>query len=244
MQPGTYHQMRKIEDGHWWYAARRGIIRSLLRSLVLPPQAEILEVGCGTGGNLRMLADFGNVTGMEPDGAAAQMARDRNVASVLFGKLPNDFPRFSRQFDLIALFDVIEHVEEDGESLQALSAILKPGGRIILTVPAFLFLWSQHDEDNQHFRRYHRRYLEELIRQCGFSLDYVSYFNFWLFPLVAAIRLIRKRIPYRKIWGDMRQPHERANRIMQSLLGSERHIIGTGTFPFGVSLIAVISSRK
>lgn len=236
--------MREIEDGHWWFAARRIIIGSLLRSLGLPSQAEILEVGCGTGGNFRMLTNFGSVTAVEHDEAAAQMARERDIAPVLSGKLPYEIPGFSWQFDLIALFDVIEHVKEDGDSLQTLSAILKPGGRIILTVPAFPFLWSRHDEDNHHFRRYRRRYLEELTCQCGLTLDYVTYFNFWLFSPVAAIRLIRKVLPYRESWGDMRQPHEKVNRILQSIFASERHIVGRGSFPFGISLIAVISNRE
>jgi SAM-dependent methyltransferase len=242
MESDTYHLMRRLEDGHWWFVARRKIIESLLASMEIPRPAEILEVGCGTGGNISMLNNFGKVTGVEQDDAAAQMARDRDLAQILSGELPEGLPVFARKFDLINLFDVIEHVKEDGASLRALSALLNPGGRIVLTVPAFPFLWSQHYDDSHHQRRYRRRDLKDLSRKHGLSLDYASYFNFWLFPPVALIRLIRKVIPYRESWSDMRQPGKWINRMLLAIFSSERHIIGKGALPFGISLIAVMSA--
>lgn len=241
MESDTYQLMRQIEDEHWWFVARRNIIGALLDRLNLPAQAEILEVGCGTGGNIALLKRFGAVTCVELDKTAAGMARDRNLAPVLYGKLPDELPEFSRLFDVVTLFDVIEHVKEDEASVQVLASLLKPGGRIVLTVPAFNFLWSQHDDENHHQRRYRRRDLIELARQCGLSLDYISYFNFWLFPPVAAVRLIRKAIPYRESWQDMRQPNEVVNRILQSIFSSERHVVGRMSLPFGISLMAVMS---
>jgi SAM-dependent methyltransferase len=241
MEPETYQLMRQVEDEHWWFVARRNIIGTLLDRLNLPAHAEILEVGCGTGGNIALLKRFGTVTCVELDNIAAQLARDRNLANVLYGKLPDELPKFSRQFDVITLFDVIEHVKEDGASLQALSSLLNPGGRIVITVPAFSFLWSQHDDENHKQRRYRRRDLVGLARQCGLSLDYISYFNFWLFPPVASVRLIRKIIPYQESWQDMRKPNEMVNRVLQSVFGSERHVVGRMSLPFGISLMAVMS---
>ena len=244
MEPGTYQLMRQIEDEHWWFVARRNIIGALLDRLNLPAQAEILELGCGTGGNIALLRRFGAVTCVELDKIAAQMARDRNLAPVLYGKLPDKLPEFSRQFDVVTLFDVIEHVKEDGASLQALSSMLNPGGRIVLTVPAFNFLWSQHDDENHHQRRYRRLDLVGLAHQSGLSLDYISYFNFWLFPPVASVRLIRKVIPYRESWQDMRRPSALSNRILQFIFSSERFLMGKISLPFGMSLVAVISGPK
>ena len=142
---------------------------------------------------------------------------------------------------MITLFDVIEHVEEDGSSLQALSSMLNPGGRFVITVPAFNFLWSQHDDENHHKRRYRRRDLVNLAQQFGLNLDYISYFNSWLFPPTACVRLFRKIIPYEESWQDMRKPNEIINRALQFLFSSERHVIGKMTLPFGVSLVAVLS---
>ena len=150
MNRDFYLQTSRIEDEHWWFVARRKIIGALMDRLNLPVSAEILEVGCGTGGNIALLKRYGEVTCIELDKIAAQMARDRNLAPVLCGKLPDELPEFSRQFDVITLFDVIEHVKEDGASLQVLASLLKPGGRFVITVPAFNFLWSQHDDENHH----------------------------------------------------------------------------------------------
>lgn len=244
MEPDTYQLMREIEDGHWWFVARRKIIRAILDRLDLPVQAELLEVGCGTGGNIALLNRFGVVTCIEQDNTAAKMARDRNIAPVFFGELPAELPELSRQFDVVALFDVLEHVNEDQASLHALAALLKPGGRIVLTVPAFNFLWSQHDDENHHKRRYRRQDLVELSKRCGLSLDYISYFNFWLFPPVAAVRLIRKIIPYGDSWRDMRQPNTAVNKVLQAIFGSERHVMGRMSLPFGISLIAVLSVSR
>ena len=241
MEPDTYQLMRQIEDEHWWFVARRRILGALLSRLDIPVKADILEVGCGTGGNIALLSRFGAVTCVEMDETAAEIARARNLAPVLNGKLPDGLPEFSQKFDVVTVFDVIEHVEEDGASLEMLSSLLNPGGSIVVTVPAFNFLWSQHDDENHHQRRYRRRDLVSLANQCGLKLDYISYFNFWLFPPVAAVRLIRKVIPYQEAWQDMRMPNGLVNRILLSIFSSEKHLIGKFSLPFGISLMAVMS---
>ncbi len=245
MESFTYQLMREFEDGHWWFVARRKILRDLLSTLQLPLGSDILEVGCGTGGNIEFLQAFGAVTCVESEKIAARIARERKLAPIMSGRLPNELPGFEHQFDLIVLFDVIEHIEGDGDSLVALSTLLKPGGHIVLTVPAFPFLWSQHDEENHHKRRYTRNSLSALVTSKEFSIDYISYFNFWLFPLVATIRLIRKFFQYQESWQDMRLPNKISNRILQSVFSSERYFIKRKvSLPVGISLVTVLSVPK
>jgi len=241
MEQRTYRMMRALEDEHWWFVARRRIIETLIARLQLPDPAEILEVGCGTGGNLAMLGGFGNVTGVEQDQGAAAMARERDVATVLPGALPDDLPDLPQRFDLIALLDVIEHIEEDAASLASLSGRLRPGGRILLTVPAFNFLWSRHDEENQHKRRYRRRDIYALATSTDLQVDYATYYNFLLFPPLAAIRVFRKAFPYKETWQDMRKPGRAVNELLRSAFSSEKAVIGRATLPFGLSLLAVLS---
>lgn len=241
METVTYAMMRELEDDHWWFVARRQILERLIRLQNLPAAAEILEVGCGTGGNLSMLRKFGHVIGVEYDESAAQMAQERGLAPVHVGALPSALPDFAGRFDLICLFDVIEHIEDDAATLATLHQLLNPGGKIVLTAPAFPFLWSRHDEDNQHFRRYRLAGMRCLVEQEGLSLDYASYFNFWLFPPVAAVRLIRKVFPYEESWKDMRKPADGINRLLRAIFASERHLVGRLRLPFGISLVAVAS---
>jgi len=112
----------------------------------------------------------------------------------------------------------------------------------VVTVPAFDFLWSQHDVENFHKRRYRKSDLIKLCDQCGLHMDYITYFNFWLFPPVALVRLVRKLLPYEEAWQDMRLPHPAINRALQEIFASERLVAGKLSLPFGSSLMAVMSS--
>jgi SAM-dependent methyltransferase len=239
MDQQIYRQMRELEDQHWWFVGRRKIVGQILTSLDLPVQARILDAGCGTGGNLQLLSTFGNVTGVELDDGAAALARERHVATVLKGSLPDGMPFSGERFDLIVLLDVLEHIADDHASLRTLSDLLAPGGYLVLTVPAFPSLWSRHDEDHHHRRRYRAAGLRDLIRDSGLQLSYLSYFNSLLFPLIAAMRLAHKIFPAQEVGHDVSLPGPVVNGMLQSLFSSERRWIGKLKMPFGVSLLAV-----
>ncbi len=155
MDRAVFERMAAFEDTHWWFAARRRLIHTILsRSAAVPQGAQILEAGCGTGGNLALLSEFGTVDAFEFDAAAREIAEEKSGLPIVFGALPSDLPFGQKKFDIIGLFDVLEHIEDDQASLAALGARLAPEGQIVLTVPAFPALWSRHDERHHHFRRY------------------------------------------------------------------------------------------
>ncbi len=138
--------MNQLEREHWWFTARRQILDRLLCYADLPVGALILEAGSGTGGNLAMLQRYGKVHAMELDESARELARSKNLDVLIEpGRLPGEIPYGDQLFDAIVMFDVLEHIDEDQATLEAIMARLKPGGRLVLTVPAFSSLWSNHD---------------------------------------------------------------------------------------------------
>jgi len=233
----TYDNMRAIEHRHWWFRARRAILSDQLARLRLPEGANILEVGCGTGGNLAMLARFGNVTAIEPDEDSRRHAAETSGAPVLGGSLPGGLPAFDAPFDLIAALDVIEHLDEDAASLAALRRLLKPTGVLFTTVPAHPWLWSHHDELHHHKRRYTRRQYVELLEGAGFTLSRVSFFNSVLYPMVVLARAAK--LSERSGRADDALPSPVLNAILERAFASEKFMLRHTDLPFGVSLLAI-----
>ena len=184
-----YDRMAEHDSTHWWYRARRDVLAAVIeREIALPKVSRILEIGCGTGHNLPMLARFGAVDAVEIDDAARGVAERRLGRAISSARLPELTGVAEGQYDLVALLDVLEHVEEDVEALKAIARRLTPGGAILLTVPQYRWLWSGHDAANHHHRRYVRATLKTAIRNAGLKLDVLSSFNSLLFPLAAAQR--------------------------------------------------------
>lgn len=236
MDARIYAEMAALEERHWWFAARRKILDKLISTLPLPADARILEAGCGSGGNLAMLARHGRVYGMETNAQALEFAAAKGTAQIAAGRLPAPIPFADQKFDLIALLDVLEHLDDDAAALNALRARLKPGGWLLVTVPAYPFLWSRHDELHHHKRRYVARDLRAVIEAAGYRVQYLSYFNTWLFPLIAAARLARAGSGHS---GDLTMPNRFANALLTQIFSSERMLLGRIVLPFGVSLLAL-----
>lgn len=243
MDPQDYRLMAALENEHWWYLGRRRILQALIERLALPPGPEILEAGCGTGGNLAMLSGFGRVSGFEPDSFALDAARRRRPDVELKpGSLPGGVP-FTGPFDMVCAFDVIEHVERDSESLRVLHDALKPGGYALFTVPAFMFLWSRHDETHHHFRRYTVPAFRALLAGAGFEVAFISYYNSLLFPAIALMRFA-KTVLRREDVPDEKMPRWKAmNALLAFIFSSERHILKRVRLPAGVSIVAVCRRR-
>ncbi|MBE9207298.1 class I SAM-dependent methyltransferase [Nostoc sp. LEGE 06077] len=239
MDKNFYLQYSAVEDQHWWFVGRRRIVEELIHPLNLPKNAKILEAGCGTGGNLTMLARYGEVAAMELDETACQLANERRVTTVQQGSLPDKIP-FTSQYDLIVILDVLEHIDDDLSALEALSTRLKPNSWLLITVPAYQFLWSYHDEINYHKRRYTLKKLQRVVKQAGYSVCYGSYFNTWLFPLVAGVRLLKNLLKLDKkadASSDLNLPAKPINKFLTFLFASERYLINRVSLPFGVSVV-------
>jgi SAM-dependent methyltransferase len=240
MERVVYDRMAELDETHWWYRARREILATLIqRRIPLPEGAKLLEIGCGTGHNLQMLARFGEVDGIELDPQARAIASARLGKPIGGSPLPQLEGVPDAGYDLVAVLDVIEHVEEDRESLETIARKLKAGGRILITVPAHPWMWSAHDEVNHHKRRYTARSLRRLIDSAGLRTELLSPFNSLLFPLAAAAR-IAGRIAGKQD-SDDKLPPALLNTLFETVFGWERYAIGRVKFPPGVSLVAIAS---
>ncbi|MGB3758829.1 MAG: class I SAM-dependent methyltransferase [Rivularia sp. (in: cyanobacteria)] len=239
MEKEFYLQYASVEDKHWWFVARRQILQKVICNLGLPTNAQILEAGCGTGGNLQMLSRYGQVSAMELDQIACELANKRQVTQVKRGSLPDNIP-FNSHYDLILILDVIEHLDNDLSALEALYYKLKPGGYLLVTVPAYMFLWSEHDQINHHKRRYRLKSLKKVVKKAGYELNYGSYFNTFLFPVVAIVRILAKLLPKQntnKLSSDLVVPSKPVNQILKWLFASERYFMNRLPLPFGVSVL-------
>ncbi len=243
MDPDYSRLYAQVEDEHWWFSARREIVRRVLSNLNLPANTALLDVGCGTGGNLSVLSEFGRLVGVEMDEFAREAARAREVCDVRDGSLPDRLPFEAGTFDLVTALDVIEHVEDDVAALAGIADVLKDAGLVLVTVPAYQALWSRHDEVNHHYRRYTRPRLEESLRRAGFEKLHISYFNTWLFPAIAAVRLASRAFPGTTAGDDLRMPAPAVNRILRAVFASEARVVASKTLPVGVSLLAVARVR-
>ena len=231
--------MAATESRHWWFVGRRAIIRSLIETHVGQREAlHILEAGCGTGGNLALLGQFGQVAAFEHDDAARQHARAATGVDVVPGSLPDGIDHIVGPFDVIGLFDVLEHVEQDRAAIRALAARLAGDGTLIATVPALPFLSSDHDRLHHHHRRYTRQQFAEVLEAGGFRVDYISYFNSLLFP-AALLQRLASRIVSSTAGDGSAVPPAPLNWLLTRIFAAERWLLRWGRLPIGLSLCAV-----
>lgn len=241
MERSAYAEMAAIDQGHWWYRARRRIVAQMIVRYVQPAKGlNIAEIGCGTGSNLPMLELFGHLTAVEPDAQARLFAAKRSKATVVQGRLPDELPLIDASLDLAVMLDVLEHVEDDVAALKAVAAKLKPGGRFLLTVPALPALWSPHDEEHHHKRRYTAKTLRAVMDKAGLKIEMISYFNTLLFPLIAGIRWMKNLIGSKAV--DTAMPSAILNKALEGIFAFERKLIGRLPMPVGVSLLVIVSA--
>ena len=239
MERQAFDRMAELDRAHWWYVGRRKIIARLIeRKVRLPAGATILELGCGTGHNLEMLGRYGELEAVELDDDARALASKRLGRPIRAGKLPEIADEIGCEYDLVTLLDVLEHISDDREALAAVVRLMKPGGKLLLTVPANPWMWSAHDTIHHHHRRYRKGEIAAIARELGLEIHLLSLFNSLLYPPIAVIRLLGKWRS--KEDSDDRMPPAPLNKLLSAVFGFERALVGRVPFPVGVSLVAIL----
>jgi SAM-dependent methyltransferase len=241
-----YAEYRQVEDVHWWFVGRRRILLQVLDRYVGRSDAgrrQILDVGCGTGTMLTYLASYGKAQGVDIDEEAVGYCHERGLLDVRLGAAEH-LPFGDDSFDLVTALDVVEHLDDDAAALREIGRVLRPGGHVLVTVPAHRFMWGDQDEVNQHKRRYVAAEVRDRMTSAGFQMERLSYINAFLFPPIAAVRLVR-RLEHRlrpriSSKSDFRYPAPRpVNFLLALLFGAEAHIVRRVDIPFGVSILAL-----
>jgi len=232
-------QTHRAEDRHWWYRGRRRVLERVIDDLRLPAHARILDAGCGSGRNMVEFARHGTVTGIELSHTSVRLAREREAGEVVEGSVL-DMPFDADAFELAASLDVIEHLQDDLQALRELRRVVAPGGTLLVTVPAYQWLWSGHDEINHHFRRYTRRSLQQVGEQAGWRQVRTTYFNSLLLPAAIALRVLdRFSRKTTESSLDLWVPPAPLNWLLERPLAFEAALVGRGgRIPAGLSLLA------
>jgi SAM-dependent methyltransferase len=191
VQPDEFQALVDYDERHWWYRGRRRVLHAALGKLALPEGAQVLDAGCGTGRTMTELGGYGEVHGFDLNPAGVEYAKGLGLADVRVARV-EEIPYEDDSFDLVTCLDVIEHTPDDRRSLHELLRVTRPGGWLVVTVPAYQLLWSSHDVANQHYRRYRRSQLAVAGEAAGWEPRAWTYFNTVLFAPGAAVRLLER----------------------------------------------------
>ncbi|HEU5237113.1 MAG TPA: methyltransferase domain-containing protein [Pyrinomonadaceae bacterium] len=240
MMQHTYPILYAVEESHWWYIGRRSIIRSFVKQIcdrVTDRRARILDVGCGTGANLVLLSEFGDAQGVDVSPDALAFCRERGLENVRLGAA-EALPYGDDEFDLVTAFDVVEHMDDDVAGLREMRRVLRPGGRLLLFVPTFMFLWGVQDEVSNHRRRYRLAELRRAVTASGFEVERTTHANITFFLPVLVVRKLMRLTGIRtETENSINIPA--LNRLFGMILGAERHWLRYMNLPFGVSGLCV-----
>ena len=241
MEQHTYAIMDDVEGSHWWFVGRRAILESFLRGIVQSPKSKdqslkILDIGCGTGANLEMLAQFGESEGVDVSDDALEFCRQKGlkVQKGLAETLPYD----DESFDITTALDVIEHLDDDVAGLKEMHRVTKTGGQSLIFVPAFMWLWGVQDDISHHRIRYTKKQIVERLENAGFTVERATYANWTFFAPILAGRTFMK-ITGIKPESENNVNVSALNGIFGKLFSAERFWLKNFNFPFGVSIVIV-----
>lgn len=243
MERRFYAEYAQVEATHWWFRGRHAILQALLPQ-ILPPddRPRILDVGCGTGHMLEFYEPYGEVLGLDIAAEALAFAREHGDPHLLRGS-GDAIPLVRESFDLVSMLDIVEHVDDDAAVIAEGARCVRPGGALLVAVPAFQFLWGNQDTINHHKKRYRLRELTALVERAGLSIERATYCNTLLFPPIAAVRLLRRLVPAREATAvtsdfEMTTPGV-TNDLLAALFALEAIPLRSWNLPFGVTALVV-----
>lgn len=240
MHAPEYERMYKIEDRDWWFVSRRELVISHLVRNIRVKNPVILDIGCGTGATARMLKEHGEVVGLDFSQLALNACESRGITNLIHGSATS-IPLADNSVDVIVATDILEHLDGDELALAEFRRILKPGGLAIISVPAYEFLWSDHDEALMHKRRYTSKQLSERIGKAGLRRRYQGYALSFLFPL-ALMRLLKKKSKDKNEVPEAQHVDLPAwiNQCLIRFQRIENRVFHWGSLPWGLSVISVV----
>jgi len=242
MEPDEYRRMFDAEAMHWWFQGKRAIVERLIaRFAEARPAGRVLDVGCGTGATLQMLAGYGDAHGVDVEPLALRLCRRRGLHRLAAASAEH-LPFRAEQFDVITVLDVLYHrrIDHMAAALREARRVCRPGGLLVVTDCAYAWLRSRHDAAVHGARRFRRADLEAAIAESGFEVLMASYMNTILFPLAAAARLVdRARHGTSTPQSSLGSEQPRANRVLAGIYRLEARLLGRVRFPFGLSVVVV-----
>jgi SAM-dependent methyltransferase len=240
MMEHTYPILFRVEQSHWWHIGRRKILAGFVEEIcshITDRRPRILDVGCGTGANLLMLSKYGDAEGVDVSEDALAFCRERGLDRVKLGAA-EALPYDDSTFDLVTALDVVEHLDDDLGGLREMRRVLRPGGRVLLFVPTFMFLWGLQDDVSNHRRRYRLSELRRLLEDAGFVMERATYANITFFLPILVVRKLM-RLTGMKAESENNITVSSLNGVLGRVFGAESWILRYMNLPFGVSGLCV-----
>ena len=237
MQSHFYRQIYHLEEYYWWYRSRRNLVKQFLPS---GKQLKILDIGCGTGKLMEVLQDYGEIYGIDASQQAINFCRQRHLEHVYRNKFPDSKHLGSKRFNVIICLDVIEHIFNDTKAMATINQLLSSGGRLILTVPAYSWLFSYWDQASGHYRRFSLAQITQLIEACGLKLVKTSYLYSFLMPIAIPFRLIKHHLFLNQVPpSDLVKLPWLINKLLFGLATLEQLLLSYIHLPFGLSIVCI-----
>jgi 2-polyprenyl-3-methyl-5-hydroxy-6-metoxy-1,4-benzoquinol methylase len=235
MDRSVYERMADVQSRHWWFVGRKHVFYKIIKTMGLPGNARILEIGAGAGANLEMLSKFGSVVACEHDESSRDICMARGWKAV-GGLLPDELSEIVGKYDLICLFDVLEHVEKDSQAINRLKGLLVPNGSLLIACPAYQWLYGDYDRVLGHFRRYTSKRLATLLKNNGYLVVRNGYCNAILFPLSVAGRIL-ELFKFKTRSDGLAMPPAFLNNILSKLFIFESLVAPYFLFPIGTTVV-------